>query len=115
MRWIQAGITVLPLLASMTAAAQPADRERLVAPALPGFVVGYSAANARQSIREEIPSGETVQAWSRMVTTQRFAGTARAATPEVYARNTMAGIPRACPGARVSPVTSRRVSGQAAA
>jgi hypothetical protein len=114
MRWIMASIAALPLLAPV-ATAQPAAQERLVAPALPGFVVGYTAANAQQSIREEIPRGETVEAWSRMITTQRFVGTARAATPEVYARNTMAGIPRACPGARVSPVTGLRISGRAAA
>lgn len=114
MRWIMASIAALPLLAP-AATAQPAAQERLVAPALPGFVVGYTAANAQQSIREEIPRGETVEAWSRMITTQRFVGTARAATPEAYARNTMSGIPRACPGARVSPVTSLRISGRAAA
>lgn len=119
MRRIMASIVALPLAAAAphlaAATAQPAGQERLAAPALPGFVVGYSAANAQQSIREEIPRGETVEAWSRMVTAQRFIGTARAATPEVYAHNTTAGIPRACPGARVSPVTSLRVSGRAAA
>ena len=114
MRWIMASIAALPLLAP-AANAQPAAQERLVAPAVPWFVVGYTAANAQQSIREEIPRGETVEAWSRMITTQRFVGTARAATPEVYARNTIRGIPRACPGARVSPVTSLRISGRAAA
>lgn len=108
---VTAALAILPIVA----AAQPATRERLVALPLPGFVVGYTAANAQQSIREEIPRGETVQAWTRMVTTQRFTGTARAATPEVYARNTMAGIPGACPGARVSPVASLRISGRPAA
>jgi hypothetical protein len=116
MRRKMAGVAALSLVAAIgTAAAQPAGQERLAAPALPGFAVGHTAANAQQSIREEIPRGETVEAWTRMVTTQRFVGTARAATPEVYARNTLAGIPRACPGARVSPVTSLRVSGRAAA
>lgn len=112
MRWWALCIAAVPLSAAL---AQPVRQERLVAPALPGFVVGYTAANAQQSIREEIPRGETVEAWSRMVTTQRFAGTARAATPEGYARNTLAGVPRACPGARISPVTSLQVSGSPAA
>lgn len=121
MRWMAAisaislGAAATSLAVGAAAGAQAAGQERLAAPALPGFVVGYSAANARQSIREEVPRGETAQAWTRMVTTQRFAGTARGATPEIYARNTMAGIPRACPGARVSPVTSLRVSGRPAA
>ncbi len=111
MRWLLASVVAIPLA---SAAAQAAGPEHLGAPALPGFVVGYNAANAQQSIREEIPRGETVEAWSRMVTTQRFGGIARAATPETYARNTTAGIPRACPGARVSPMTSLRVSGSSA-
>jgi hypothetical protein len=112
MRWLIASIVMVPLAA---ASAQSAGQERLVAPALPGFVVGYSAANAGQSIREEVPRGETVEAWSRMVTTQRFAGLARQATPEIYAANTLASLPRACPGAKRSPVTSLRVTGRPAA
>jgi hypothetical protein len=116
MRWTTASIAAITLAAAAPPlAAQPAGQEHLAAPALPGFIVGYTAANAQQSIREEVPRGETAGAWSRMVTTQRFGGTARAGTPEVYARNTSAGIPRACPGARVSPIASLRVSGRAAA
>lgn len=111
MRWFMAVVAMVPLA---SAAAQPAQ-EHLAAPALPGFVVGYTAANAQQSIREEIPRGETVEAWSRMVTTQRFTGVARQATPEAYANNTLAALPGACPGARLSPVTSLRVSGRPAA
>jgi hypothetical protein len=111
MRWLLSSIVVFPVA---TALAQPAQ-ERLVAPALPGFIVGYTAANAQQSIREEVPRGETVQAWTRMVTTQRFGGLARQATPETYARNTLAGLPRACPGATISPVGSLSVSGRPAA
>jgi hypothetical protein len=112
MRWSALSLAIVPL---GVAAAQPAGQERLAAPALPGFVVGHTAANGQQSIREEIPRGETVQAWSRMVTTQRFAGVARKANPETYVRNTLAGLPGACPGARISPVSSLSVSTRAAA
>ncbi len=112
MRWSALSLAIVPL---GVAAAQPAGQERLAAPALPGFVVGHTAANGEQSIREEIPRGETVQAWSRMVTTQRFVGVARRANPETYVRNTLAGLPRACPGARISPVTTLTVSSRAAA
>lgn len=89
--------------------------ERLAAPPLPGFVVGYSAGNAQQSIREEIPRGETVQRWTRMVTTQWFAGLAARATPAQYARTMLSKLPQQCPGARVSPVDSLTVSGRPAA
>lgn len=88
--------------------------ERLVTPPLRGFVVGYSAANAQQSIREEVPQGETVQRWTRMVTTQRYAGLAARATPAQYAQNVVAPLPRACPGAKVSPMENLAVSGRPA-
>ena len=68
-----------PILAISAAAAQPAGTERLVSPSLPGFVTGHSAANAQQSILEQIPAGESVRAWTRMVTTQRYGGLARRA------------------------------------
>lgn len=86
--------------------------ERLASPAVPGFVTGHSASNASQSIREEVPRGESVQAWTRMVTTQRFGGLARNTTPAQYAQNVMVAVPRACPGAQVSPLASLKVSGQ---
>ena len=85
----------MPCLAAMLAAsaatAQPGGSERLVSSALPGFVTGYAAANAQQSIKEEIPRSETVQAWTRMVTTQRYGGLARQATVSQYAGNVRAG------------------------
>ena len=72
-------------------------QERLVSPALDGFVIGYQAANAEQSILEEVPQGETVQAWSAMVTTQRFA----VANPSlaIFTDTFLANQRRACPGA----------------
>ena len=88
--------------------------ERLSSPALTGFVVGYSAANDQQSIREEVPRGESVQRWTRMVTSQWFAGLAAKATPSQYAQNVIAPLPRACPGAKVSPMENLTVSGRPA-
>lgn len=99
-----------PLLAQAGAQAG----ERLASPALPGFVVGYSAANAQQSIREEVPHGESVERWTRMVTTQLFAGLAARTTPAQYGRNVIAPLPRACPGAKVSPMEDVTVSGRPA-
>ena len=97
-------LAMLAALAGLLLGASPAAAERLVSPALPGFVVGHEAANEQQSLREEVPSGETVQDWTRMVTTQRFGGAASRLTPtgflEVITRNLMA----ACPGAQASRV-----------
>lgn len=111
MRWTTLSILAFPL----AAIAQPVAREDLVAPALPGFVVGHEVGNERGGIREEIPRGETVQAWTRMVTTQRFTGLARIKPPTVYVRDSLAGLPAACPGARVSPIVALRVSAAPAA
>lgn len=54
-------------------ATSPATAEsRLVSPQLEGYIVGYEASNATQSIQEEIPAGETLENWTSMVTTQQF-------------------------------------------
>jgi hypothetical protein len=113
MRKSNIALTAL-MLAASPALAQQGAAERLVSPALPGFVIGYNAANAQQSIVEEVPRGESLQAWTRMVTTQRFAGLARRATVGQYAQNVMNAVPRSCPGARVSPLVNLRVSGREA-
>jgi len=106
MRFLLIGLAVV--LAPAVQAAE--DDPRLVTQALPGFVVGYEVANAQQSIREEIPRGETVQSWTRMVTTQRFFGLADIASTEEYLGNVIAGLPRGCPGAVISPITPATVS-----
>ena len=112
MRIVATGMATLILVAGAAVSAQ--STEHLAAPALPGFVVGYSAGNAQQSIREEIPRGETVEAWTRMVTTQRFTGLAQRTTPAAYAQSVLAPLPRACPGAAISPVTNLTVAGRPA-
>lgn len=114
MRSARLSATVLVALA-LPAVAVADTGERLVSPALPGFVVGHSAGNAEQSIREEVPHGETVEAWTRMVTTQRFGGLAARATPAAYAGNILASVPQACPGAKTSPVARLTVAGRDAA
>jgi hypothetical protein len=111
MRWLALSIVAVPL----AAAAQSAGREALVARPLADFVTGHEASSERGSIREEVPRGETVQAWTRMVTTQRFTGLARIKPPMLYVRDSLAGLPRACPGARMSPIAAARVSGRSAA
>src|SRR5688572_17080626 len=83
----------LPLLL----AAAPAGQEHLASPALPGFIVGYDAGNDQQSIREEVPAGETVADWTRMVTTQRFAGLASRVTPIQFLQLMARQLGGACP------------------
>lgn len=107
-RRLAALLAILPLLAGLPAQA----KETLVSPDLPGFVVGFAKVNANQSIREEIPQGETIQRWSKMVTTQWFRNLADRITPAEYANSMLAQLPRSCPGATASAVQT--LSGQEA-
>ncbi len=75
--------------------------EALLRPALPSFVVGYSVARDGNSIVEEVPKGETVDKWTRMVTTQRFAGVARRTDSNGFLQSMLDRLQQACPGAKV--------------
>jgi len=110
------GLKLVPLsLSAPLMLAASAGEEHLAAAALPGFVVGYEAGNAQQSIREEVPVGETVEDWTRMVTTQRFAGGATRVSPVELIGNVAKAFFAACPGGRTSePVPTVR-GGHAAA
>jgi hypothetical protein len=108
----------VPILAAMVflAGAAPVPvGEHLAQATLPGFVEGYTAANGSQSIREEIPLRETVDVWTRMVTTQRFGGLADRATPAEYLANVAAGMTQACPNGRTTPIAPRTVAGRSGA
>jgi hypothetical protein len=85
--------------------------ELLTRPPVPGFVVGYQVERNGNLIIEQVPSGENVDKWTRMVTTQRFAGVARRTDGNGFLQNMLNGLQRGCPGAKV---TYRRPSGKAA-
>jgi hypothetical protein len=51
-----------------------------------------------------VPAGETVQDWTRMVTTQRFGGAATRLTPGEFLANIATNLRSACPGASNSRV-----------
>lgn len=105
---------LLAVCAVLILAAAPAD-EYLSAPELPGFVVGYEAADERQSMREEVPAGETVEDWTRMVTTQRFAGVAGRISPFQLVASMARMMSATCPGATTSEPASLVRNGHAAA
>lgn len=113
-RMIAAATGLIAVLGGGALAAQTTATERLVSPPLPGFVAAFDKANAEQSIREEIPKGETLDRWTRMITTQRFTGLAARATPSEYAGNILGHVPQSCPGAKTSRPTSLTVSGRPA-
>lgn len=93
-------------LANSQVAAQSTG-ERLAKPALPGFVTGYDAASNGSTMLEQIPAGETVQRWTRMVTTQRFARLAGKTDARRFLVELGGSVSGACPGARIAPVQTR--------
>ncbi|WP_114954899.1 hypothetical protein [Sphingosinicella terrae] len=103
-------VWILGLAAFVTAPAraQGAD-EWLYQSPLPELVVGFQREQGGTSIVERIPPGETVQDWSQMVTTQRFAGAiARGVSLDQWVNGFVSGLANACPGARTSaPLFSR--------
>lgn len=107
------GIALL-LAATAPAAAQPAG-ERLVQAVPAGFVVGYEVSRPEASIEERVPQGETVQRWTRMVTTQRFAGAALRISPEGLLQTMANGLPAGCPGGKAGAIRTFTVAGRPAA
>lgn len=113
--------TVFALLAILLTAAAPpgtgpdAGDGYLVSSPLPGFMIGFSDGNARGAIIEQVPQDETVDKWTRMVTTQRFSGVAERAKPLDYLGIIARALPQSCPGGRTSAPHEMTVSGRPAA
>src|SRR5690349_13229921 len=82
--------------------------EALVRPPVPGFVNGYEVAKNGNYILEQVPSGENAKVWTRMVTTQQFAGVAAKADADGFLQLMIDGLEKACPGAAI---TYRRAAG----
>ena len=110
MRWLAAAIlTLLPV----STAAAPAEWSGR--PAAPGFVVGFEKANAEQAIVERVPAGETIERWTRMLTSQRFMGRAADPGPRQLLVNIQGLMEKACPGGSTSDIVTMTVSGRPAA
>jgi hypothetical protein len=77
--------------------------ETLSAPMPAGFKVGFTQAGGGQTIEERVPARESVDAWTRMITIQRFAGLA-AIGPHRLLERLAALMIQACPGAKADPI-----------
>ena len=78
---------------------------RLVAFSLPpSFKVGFERTTGNIYVREHVPEGETVDAWSRMITLSGVQGMAysAAATPQGYLQALARGFQRHCPNTYVA-------------
>lgn len=85
--------------------------EALARPPVPGFIVGHQFARDGNLIFEQVPAGENVDRWTRMVTTQRFAGVAGRVGANGFLQTMIDGLAEACPRSRV---VYRRASGRTA-
>jgi len=81
---------------------------------VPGFAVDYEQANLQQSLVEQVPKGESVMNWSRMITSQRFAGRARDPGPRGMLTNIKGLFARACPAGKTSVISPATVGGKPA-
>jgi hypothetical protein len=106
-------LILLALLA--TAAAAPPAGERLALPALPGLGIVHQQSAKGNSIEEQVPRGETIQQWTRMVTSLRFGGLASQATPVAALDRLATSVAGSCPGAVATPTRPLTVSGRPAA
>jgi hypothetical protein len=102
-------------IAASSATSLAAPPEWVGRPAASGFVVGFDKANAEQSIVERVPNGETVDEWTRMLTSQRFVGRGRDPGPHQLLANIQGLLAQQCPGGGTSPIVDMLVSGRPAA
>jgi len=101
-------------LAAAAAYAAP-PREWIGQTALPELVVGFKNVSDGSLIVERIPPGETVEQWTRMVTTQRFAGTiARGGSLEEWHDYMASALANSCRNSRSSEPNRLTVAGRPA-
>ncbi|QJU56739.1 hypothetical protein HL653_02110 [Sphingomonas sp. AP4-R1] len=98
------GFTAALWIALQAAGAVPApEAEMLEAPLPSGFKIGFADKQSGQTIEERVPVRETVEAWSRMITVQRFSGLARIG-PHAMLEKLGSLMIQACPGAIADPI-----------
>lgn len=109
-------ITLIGFATFAAAAPPPSAPERIAQAPLAGFVVGHRLERGGNLIEERVPTGENVNAWTRMVTVQRFADVARQTTATAYLENIRTNLlPQSCPGARSMASRALLVSNRPAA
>jgi hypothetical protein len=100
---------------ALSIAAQGAAPEWIVQDPLPGFFVDFREEGSDGMIVEQVPDGESVERWTRMVTVQRFGGAAQRLSPQALLGNMVDGLATSCRGARTSPIEAVMVTGRPAA
>ena len=114
-RFVRIRLRTALMTAMLAGLAAPLSAGELTSAELPGFHSAYQAENARQSIEEFVPEGETVEDWSRMVTFQRFVAPPKAITPSQLLERIAAGFQASCSTDKIAPVETFDLNGMPAA
>jgi hypothetical protein len=109
-KFVTAGIGVLAFCVG-PALGQGLEAENLLVAMPDGFEVGYTAASpdGNQEIHELVPSGETVEDWSAMVTVQIFHGL-NDVPGDVFAGNLGDSWMGACTAGTVTKLTDGEIN-----
>jgi len=110
MRMPLMGLAAVAALMSSTPVLAQLQDENLLAGVPEGFEVGYQASQNGMVIAEFVPKGETVEAWSRMITVQVFRGLPNADGDQL-ASNMQQGWETACAGSDVGRADAGTVNG----
>jgi hypothetical protein len=107
---LAASIIALTLCGNLSPALAQLQDENLLTSLPRGFVVGDTQSNGREDMAEYVPTGESVNDWSRMVTVQIFHGLANADT-EAFAGKLETGWKSACPGGNAKKIKTGAENG----
>jgi hypothetical protein len=102
-------VIVLFVFALTGAALAQLQNENLLVTMPQGFKVGFQDRKNNIQISEMVPSNETVQNWTEMVTVQIFFGLKT--TPGAFKDRIAKGWASACPGGGAHPVSSDAENG----
>jgi len=94
----------LALFACVTATRAELVNENLLVSVPPGYKIDFQDKKPKSLMNEMVPTNETVNDWTEMVTVQIFYN--MKATPEQFVGKMASGWIQACPGASSKPVAS---------
>ena len=97
-------ILAASLLPAVAGAQAPPKGEQLIAPVPQGFVLGHEAADDTGVLREFVPAGESVQAWSQMMTVRIFRE-GGGVSPVAWHNGLVQELLAVCPGATAEEIT----------
>ena len=104
-----AALIALVMMMTATMARAQLSNENLLVAMPPGYKIGYRVERGNMVMSEMVPTGETVEAWTEMVTVQVFHGLK--AQPEKFRDTLQQRWVAACRGGRGTTVTSASENG----